>query len=198
LSVAKSELRRRIRSQRAALDSAALQHAEHALARQLRKIPLLHHARTIGLYWPMRGEISPWGLLQSPWAHRQQFFLPVLTGPYGRKLRFAPLARSATLVENRLGIPEPQVARRYWRSAVELDALILPLLAFDAQGQRLGMGGGFYDRSLAALRHRRRWRRPRLLGVAHGFQEVPELPREPWDVPLDGIVTEQGYRSFRL
>ncbi len=81
---------------------------------------------------------------------------------------------------------------------IELDALILPLLAFDTQGQRLGMGGGFYDRSLAALRHRRRWRRPRLLGVAHGFQEVSELPREPWDVPLDGIVTEQGYRSFRL
>jgi 5-formyltetrahydrofolate cyclo-ligase len=187
-----------MRARRAALDSAALQQAERALGQQLWHIPSLRHAHRIGVYWPMRGEISPWGLLHSPWAHRQQFFLPVLTGLYGRELRFAPFAPRVALVENRLGIPEPQVARRHWRAALELDVLILPLLAFDGHGQRLGMGGGFYDRSLAALRHRRRWRRPRLLGVAHAFQEVTELPREPWDVPLDGIVTEQGYRSFRL
>nr|MCE5388283.1 5-formyltetrahydrofolate cyclo-ligase [Acidithiobacillus sp.] len=64
------------------------------------------------------------------------------------------------------------------------------------KGRRLGMGGGFYDRTLAGLRHRKHWLRPRLLGVAHAFQEVTQIPAEPWDVPLHGICTEQGYRSF--
>ena len=185
-----------MRQRRAALSSAYLRHAEQSLLRQLRKSPLLYKARSIGLYWPMRGEISALAILQLPWAHRQQFFLPVLAGPHAKMLRFAPLRAGVTLRDNRLGIPEPDVARCHWKSATDLDLLILPLVAFDARGQRLGMGGGFYDRSLVPLRHRQHWRRPHLLGVAHAFQELGELPAEPWDVPLDGIATERELRSF--
>ena len=185
-----------MRQLRAALSPADLRDAECGLLRQLRKSPTLRNARTIGLYWPMRGEISALSILRLPWAHRQQFFLPVLAGLHADELRFAPFSAGAVLVKNRLGIPEPEVAPRHWKAATELDLLLLPLVAFDGTGQRLGMGGGFYDRSLDVLRHRRRWRRPRLLGVAHAFQEVRELPAEPWDVPLDGIATEREYRSF--
>jgi len=197
LSVSKIDIRRSMRQRRAALSAADLRQAEGGLLRQLRNSPILRKARTIALYWPMRGEIGALPILQLPWSHRQRFFLPVLAGLHATELRFAPFSVGTTLSKNRLGIPEPEVPRRYWKSAAELDLLLLPLVAFDATGQRLGMGGGFYDRSLAALRHRRHWRRPRLVGVAHAFQEVRELPTEPWDIPLDAIATEREYRSFR-
>ncbi|WP_308387892.1 5-formyltetrahydrofolate cyclo-ligase [Acidithiobacillus sp. AMEEHan] len=197
MSVSKTDIRRSMRQRRAALSAADLRQAEGGLLHQLRKSLVLRKAHTIALYWPMRGEISALPILQLPWSHRQRFFLPVLAGLHATELRFAPFSAGTTLRKNRLAIPEPEVARRYWKSAAELDLLLLPLVAFDATGHRLGMGGGFYDRSLASLRHRRHWRRPRLVGVAHAFQELQELPTEPWDIPLDAIATEREYRSFR-
>lgn len=80
-----------------------------------------------------------------------------------------------------------------------LDVILLPLVAVDARGWRLGSGAGFYDRSLAHLRYGRRWRRPRLIGVAYEFQRVAQLEPQPWDVPLDAVVTERGfYPTARL
>jgi 5-formyltetrahydrofolate cyclo-ligase len=76
--------------------------------------------------------------------------------------------------------------------ARELDLILLPLVAFDESGQRLGMGGGFFDRSLAFLAWRQHWRKPHLIGLAYDFQKVAALPREPWDVPLDAVVTDQN------
>src|SRR5690606_40461575 len=74
----------------------------------------------------------------------------------------------------------------------------LPLVAFDARGNRLGMGGGFYDRTFARA-PRARTLRPRLVGLAHHFQQVASLPAEPWDIPLDAIATDATDRkSTRL
>ena len=72
----------------------------------------------------------------------------------------------------------------------------MPLVAFDLEGNRLGMGGGFYDRTLAYLAQRHHWRKPHLLGTAFELQRFGKLPNQPWDVPLDGVVTEAAYRSF--
>src|SRR5687767_13746260 len=94
---------------------------------------------------------------------------------------------------NRFGIPEP-TGRRC--APQQLDLVLLPLVAFDRRGARLGMGGGFYDRTFAFLRVAGR-RKPRLVGLAHHFQEVAQLPREPWDVPLAAIVTERGWVSVK-
>jgi 5-formyltetrahydrofolate cyclo-ligase len=69
--------------------------------------------------------------------------------------------------------------------------LLLPLVGFDETGNRLGMGGGYYDRTLSYLRQRKHWRRPRLVGIAHECQKVDALAPSPWDVPLDMIVTEE-------
>ena len=66
----------------------------------------------------------------------------------------------------------------------------MPLVGFDEQGTRLGMGGGFYDRSFAFRRQRRHWTGPQLLGLAHGCQKVSQLPTAPWDIPLDGIASD--------
>lgn len=126
----------------------------------------------------------------------KQCYLPVLDPLGSNRLWFAPLFPGASLRPNRFGIPEPNVAARHLVSARHLDLLLLPLVAFDHLGNRLGMGGGFYDRSLAYIKHRHQWRRPHLYGVAHQFQCVPLLQQASWDIPLNGIVTDQ--RIYRI
>jgi 5-formyltetrahydrofolate cyclo-ligase len=78
---------------------------------------------------------------------------------------------------------------------IALDWIFVPVVAFDARGNRLGMGGGYYDASLAVLRHRQCWRRPRLVGLAHEFQRIDTLDVDNWDVPLHGILTDQRFYS---
>ena len=81
-------------------------------------------------------------------------------------------------------------------NARRLDVMLLPLVGFDSEGRRLGMGGGYYDATLAYLRSRRRWRKPLLVGVAYACQQLKEVPAEPWDVRLDMILTEKGLIRF--
>ena len=101
---------------------------------------------------------------------------------------FVPLP----LCPNRYGIPEPRVPRSRWVRAAMLDLILVPLVAFDRAGGRLGMGGGYYDATLAFLHHRHHWLKPRIVGAAFAFQELPAVPQEPWDVSLTAIVTERG------
>lgn len=104
-------------------------------------------------------------------------------------LRFARWHDGARLHRNRFHIPEPRRQARL--SARALNVVLLPLTGFDASGNRLGMGGGFYDRTLA-FKRRHRKARPLLVGVAHACQQVSTLPAEIWDVPLAMIVTDRG------
>jgi 5-formyltetrahydrofolate cyclo-ligase len=110
------------------------------------------------------------------------------------------------LLPNHFSIPEPVSRGRGMVKLSRLDLVLTPLVGFDAQGNRLGMGGGFYDRSFAFLRRRQSWRKPRLLGLAFDLQEVNAqtgdqteggLARQAWDVPLDGVVTESGVKIVR-
>ena len=193
----KQVLRQQMRRQRRALSHDVLQKAAAGLERQILQLRSFQRALHVGLYWPMHGEISPLGIMQHPRAVHKHFYLPILCGNFARSLRFAPFTGKEHWRVNRFRIPEPQVPPNQWRSAADLDLLIMPLVAFDAEGFRLGMGGGFYDRSLAHLSHRQRWRRPRLLGVGHAFQQVTRVPREPWDIPLNIVCTENACLSFR-
>tara|TARA_R110002072_G_scaffold1369_15_gene11440 strand:- start:13418 stop:13729 length:312 start_codon:yes stop_codon:yes gene_type:complete len=95
-------------------------------------------------------------------------------------------------MSNQYGIPEPQTKRLLGVS--DLDFLLVPLVGFDRSGQRLGMGGGYYDRTLSALRC---WKALPKIGVAHSAQEVDALLVKPWDVQLDGIVTDNELISTR-
>lgn len=97
---------------------------------------------------------------------------------------------------NRFGIPEPlgkAVAPQ------RLDAVCVPLVGFDGRGRRLGMGGGFYDRTFAVNARKKRGnaRGPRLIGLAHACQQVGRLPHEDWDVRLTGVVTERKWIRAR-
>lgn len=194
---ARHELRRRLRAQRRALGRHEGLLAARQLRRRVSRAGLLWGARRIGCYLANDGEMDLAPLMRLIAGLRKQSYLPVLDGVGGKSLLFAPYRRDVKLEANRFGIPEPRVIARRRLHPRQLDLVLTPLVAFDPHGNRLGMGGGFYDRSLAFLKRRQNWRRPLLVGVAYDFQCVTELPSEAWDVPLDAIVTERRYLAVR-
>jgi len=192
----RARLRRAMRQRRRHLAREQQHHAATALARLLGHDPLFRRSRHIVFYLASDGELSLNPLLERAWTMRKQCYLPVIMPD--ERLRFAPYHPGDPLAPNVFGIPEPVRAGLPIVDARILDLVLMPLVAFDVAGNRLGMGGGFYDRTLAYLRHRRHWRKPRLLGIAHHFQCIPALERQWWDVPLDGIATElRIYRTAR-
>ena len=194
------EQRRKLRAQRRALSDE--QHAQWSqqAAAHLASHRIFRAARNIACYLPNDGEVDTLPIMAQAWAQGKKIFLPVLSEIKRNHLHFLPYELGDPLIKNRFGIPEPMLKPHCMVSPRQLDLVITPLVGFDAGGSRLGMGGGFYDRSFAFLRFRRFWRKPHLLGLAFDFQEVVgvagSLPRQPWDVPLKGMVTESGLRLF--
>ncbi|MGE4088825.1 MAG: 5-formyltetrahydrofolate cyclo-ligase [Immundisolibacter sp.] len=188
-------LRRQLRAARRRIGRAERRAAAAALVRRLVVLPTFQRARRVAAYWPADGEIDPLPALARAHATGKACYLPVLCPLRDGHLHFAPWRPGDPLVRNRYGIPEPVCPRRMWLAPRMLDLVLLPLVGFDATGSRLGMGGGYYDRSFArVLRHA--WRRPRLIGVAFDRQRVAALPGRPWDVPLDGVLTPQAACVF--
>jgi 5-formyltetrahydrofolate cyclo-ligase len=187
-----ASLRRRLRARRKALGRREQRNHARALARLLGTQGPFLRARRIGAYWADDGEMDPSPLLRLAHARNKSCFLPVLRPHPQRKLWFLSYSPGDPMRKNRFGIPEPALRNRRIRLPWAIDLLLLPLVGFDADCNRLGMGGGYYDRTLSYLRQRRRWRRPLLLGVAHECQRVESLQTNPWDVPLDMVVTEKS------
>lgn len=190
--LSKQDLRLHIRQQRHCLGIQALKRRERQMTRLLLQVPALQKSQHIAAYWPNDGEISPLAALFHWQRHNKQVYLPVIRKDL--HLDFRLWLPGQPLVKNRFGIPEP--ATKLQRHPGSLDAVLLPLVAFDQKGRRLGMGGGFYDRSFAFKRKRLWSKRPLLIGIAHDFQQVPQLPEEPWDIPLDMIITNHQILDF--
>jgi 5-formyltetrahydrofolate cyclo-ligase len=124
-------------------------------------------------------------------------YLPAIADYRRRRMEFRRYARDTRLRPNRYGIAEP-VRQGATRSAVRhLDLVLLPLVAVDSSGTRLGTGAGFYDRCLQHLRAGRRWRRPKLIGLGYEFQRVDSLAARAWDVPLDALLTEKDLYALK-
>jgi 5-formyltetrahydrofolate cyclo-ligase len=182
------QLRQSIRQKRRAVaaDEAAI--CATNLAFNAAHQRLLTRSRHIATYLAADGEIDPWPLTQMLSSSGKTLYLPVLAPISRQRLWFARYLPGDPLVANRYGIPEPVVRKliKPWA----LDLILTPLVAFDARGYRVGMGGGYYDRSLAFLHGRQHWHKPRLLGLAYEFQKQVLIEPQPWDIPLDGIATE--------
>lgn len=149
----------------------------------------------IGLYWPVKQEIDTTKAISTLLKDQYQVYLPYIHPIHPNQFWFAPYRPHTRLKLNRFQIPEPSIHSSYdLLASWELDLIVLPLVAFDPQGNRLGMGSGFYDRcchfrkSLCAP--------PWLIGLAFAFQEVTQLENRSWDVPLDAVVTNSGLRKF--
>jgi 5-formyltetrahydrofolate cyclo-ligase len=177
-----------MRMRRRSLLPVRRQLAVRAIQRHLASLMEFRRARRVALYWPADGEPDVLGLAPLARARGKQLYLPVVG--HGGTLRFAHWPAGGKLRRNRYGIPEP-VGNRHTIPAARLDLVIMPLVAFDAAGNRLGMGGGYYDRALAGRR------RPALVGAAFSIQQASSIPAQPWDVPLDIIITEGGRKFSR-
>ncbi len=169
--------------------------AEKRACRFLATSPLFRHARYVAAYISTSHEFPTAQLLSLIHHHNKPLFLPVLETSGEPHMRFVQCQPNSRLKKNRFGIPEPQSGTIL--PAQRLDLVITPLLGFDAEGNRLGMGGGYYDRTFAFRKKPRRLQRPFLLGLAFDCQQIDTLDVQPWDVPLDGILTESGLRYFR-
>lgn len=148
-------------------------------------VPLLQHAQHLAAYVACRGEFDPSAIV--PIMSSKQWYLPVVAGQ-DQPLRFMTYQPGDALTPNVFGIPEPPAGKEI--APAQLDLVITPLVGFDEQGFRLGMAGGFYDRSFAFRHHHNG--PPWLIGVAYEVQKIPlQTPRD-WDVRLDAVVTEAG------
>jgi 5-formyltetrahydrofolate cyclo-ligase len=192
----KTEIRRQLRRVRNAVPvELRLAGARHAMRLALRH-RLLAGKRRAGFYIPAKGEFDCLPLIDRALSMGMSCYLPMVPPSRQKKLWFSKLGDGPHWALNRYGIPE--YVRHAGRvRASGLDILFLPLLGFDRQGYRMGMGGGYYDSSLAYLAKRRHWRRPVLIGLAFEAQGLEHLPLDSWDIPLDGVITERQYRRFR-
>lgn len=192
----RSDLRNRLRTQRRALDPRSRHLFTGKICHHLMHSPEFRNSRRIALYWAGDGEVDLRCVVQRAWMMGKQIYLPVLLGPFHNHLRFALHTPHSQFTKNCFGIPEPRVPRSHLIRGVQLDLVLVPLVGCDEFGGRLGMGGGYYDRSFAVRRSRQRWFKPRLMGTAFELQRVPRLEQQPWDVRLDGLVTERGIERF--
>ncbi|MBT8114452.1 MAG: 5-formyltetrahydrofolate cyclo-ligase [Arenicella sp.] len=181
----KGKLRKLVRSKRDGLSKATLADAARRVAENAAQFAALQNATRVLSYVAVAGEISPETIVAQ--LHGATTYLPRIDDYQKHTMQFYPAENPRT--RNRFNIQEP-IANGSPVEGRTLDAVLLPLLLFDRSGTRVGMGGGYYDRAFAFRLKEPDSSRPLLIGLAHHFQEVASLVREPWDVPLDAIITD--------
>jgi 5-formyltetrahydrofolate cyclo-ligase len=191
----RDELRRQLRAARRQLTPAQRHTASIAAASHLLAHSWYRQARRIALYWPVGSEADTTALLVAARRDRKQVFLPAILYR-GGGLLFVRLRTGANLKHRRHGIPQPRPARSADIAVRRaLDLVVVPVLGFDARGNRLGSGAGYYDRSFA-FRCVLPQAKPRLVGLAFAGQRIHQLKSDHWDVPLDAVVTDAGMQTF--
>lgn len=165
------------------------------MVRHLRASAVYDRAENVGVYYAHHAEVSLEALAGASQSRGKTLYLPVIDQPQKGFLSFGAWEADTKLLPNRWGIPEPPEP---WVSMNSLQIVMMPLVAFDLSGNRVGMGGGYYDRTLAGLGHSGdAGSGLTLVGVAYECQQVDYFEPDPWDVPLDWILTENGIRACR-
>ncbi|QLB13875.1 5-formyltetrahydrofolate cyclo-ligase [Bisgaardia hudsonensis] len=180
----RQQIRQQIRQSRQNLTALEQQKAEQNVTQQALQLIETRKARHIALYLSFDGEISTKKLIENLWQKKIDVYLPVLH-PFSKgHLLFLKYETSTPMIKNKFGIIEPKLDVTKVFPTQKLDIIFTPLVAFDKQGNRLGMGGGFYDRTL------QNWQQKHFIpvGLAHACQEVEQLPVEIWDIPLAQIL----------
>lgn len=180
-------LRKKMREHRRHLSPELCENASQLLFKSfLRLVKLIPPFRHIAVYLAFDGEINLKYIVQWLWQQRKICYLPVLPCSGAKEMQFAVYNENSILQNNRFNIPEPEGQARI--SACELDLILLPLVAFDKTGHRLGMGGGFYDYTLREINSS-----PFLLGCAYESQCVSHLIVKSTDVNMNAVITEKDY-----
>ncbi|MEP1743489.1 MAG: 5-formyltetrahydrofolate cyclo-ligase [Kangiellaceae bacterium] len=192
--ITKSQIRQRIRLDRNLLSELDVAGAGEQLSAQLSKHLIIQQGKKVGCFLSFDGEIctkQTLSLINQLGAH---CYLPKLRPYKPNRLWFMPYDSSVPMTNNRFGIAEVNLPVSQAIAVSKLDVVLLPLVAFDLKGNRLGMGGGFYDATFSHLRSNKN--RPAFIGLAYELQKLESLPSDSWDLPLDGVCTESGFYQF--
>lgn len=182
------EMRQSRRKLRAQLNPQQLAQAAQALAEKIRLLACYQRSQRLAVYFAVNGEIDLNPVIDDALEQGKQVYLPNLDQ---QSLRFSPYFREQKMRINKFRLPEPDVGDDEMLQPEELDLVLAPLVVFDAERNRIGMGGGFYDRSFAR-RKNPEVTKPVLVGVAHEFQKVESIQPEDWDVRLDLVVSDKA------
>ncbi len=195
LKIEINSLRNKHRNLRRELSDDVLQEHAIKLENKLVELPEYQSADHIAAYIAILGEISVEPVIRSGAIAGKQFYLPVLRGD---AMAFAPWHPDAPLQKKKFGLLEPDCSESDWIDPSSLDLVLSPLVVFDAFCNRIGQGGGYYDRTFEFTRRSANpVARPILIGVAHDCQKEPSLTPQPWDIPLHKVVTESAVYAAR-
>ena len=194
IEILMNTLREHLKLKRKNLTSKELHDMSHAISEKVIGSKWIRQHTNIGIYYPVNGEANTLELIEFMWSINQQVFLPVINK---KNLLFGRLNPDSKIKKNRFGIPEPSITRENQVSADDLDMAFVPLVAFDLNGFRIGMGSGYYDRTFEKKLKVKDMKSPILIGLAYEFQKQECLNHQPWDVPLDMVVTELNTYKFR-
>lgn len=195
----RQQIRNELKQRRSQYSDAQCRSLSSQICNQLHNDRSFINRHRLAFYYPVGNEVDLLELMQRAWRLGKKTFLPVLASFPKGSLWWIEHSASTPMYLNQFGIPEPEHPPGARRTKIRsLDVIFMPLVAFDASGNRMGMGGGYYDRSLAkCYRQDIPWHRPIRMGVAYSWQQVSSIPVEKWDIPLDAIATENGITWFR-
>jgi 5-formyltetrahydrofolate cyclo-ligase len=192
-------LRQSLRQQRRHLSRLVQHRHSNIICERFIHSRLFTHLHDIALYLSADGEVDLSPLINKLHSGTKRCYLPVILCKHSAGMAFAPYDKNTPLRTNHFGILEPVYQKKHLRNARQLDVILTPLVGFDNQGNRMGMGGGFYDRALAHLVNNKTGRksvRPRVIGIAHELQRLEAIQQRPWDIPLQAVITERQFQYF--
>ncbi|NVK21940.1 MAG: 5-formyltetrahydrofolate cyclo-ligase [Kangiellaceae bacterium] len=189
----KNYIRTRIKHERLNLTSPFMQRSAIALLGHISQSSLIEDHQNFAFYLPARGEISCLPIIEYALAQGKKCFVPKVYPNKKRGMWFLPYTGPESVQKGSYGILEPNASISQAIRPSELDIIFMPLVAFDPHGNRLGMGGGYYDAVLSSIK---KADRPQLIGLAYNLQQVRMIPEQKWDVRMDGIVTPSNFRRF--
>ncbi len=180
--------RRKALEARSQMNGDDRQIASQKIASAVARSSWFSRSRLLACYLSTESEVGTWSVISRAWQMKKRVFAPVV-GKKGR-MRFHEVTPDSLLVSNRYGLLEPLDGE--FLPARSLHIVLTPLAAFDAEQNRIGMGGGYYDRTFAFLKNRRLLFQPKLIGLAFDCQRVEKIAANPWDIRLYSIVTESS------
>ena len=184
-----TQIRKRIRATRRALDPQVRSDNNVEICKRVAELDSFKSARHIAAYLAFDGEADPMELMNSAIDQGKRVYLPIIVDK-SEPLAFAPWTRSTKLVKNRFDILEPELEQAELMVAEKLDFVVCPLVGFDETLARIGVGGGYYDRTFAFANEPDHDKKVQLVGVAFELQKLDSIEPQPWDVRLDAVVTQ--------
>jgi len=184
-------LRNKLRQRRRDLPDATRSAHDQAIRQHLLQAIRSQSVSAIACYWPFDGEPDLLPLCKQLMNDDCKIALPVVSGHNDCSMNFYRWDAGTPLRQNKYGISEPP--KTVSMPLAGFDMLLMPLVAYDNTGNRMGMGSGYYDRHLESLRDKQR---PLRIGIAYSLQEVDPISRNDWDIPLHGLVNEHGWIAF--